>query len=1232
MKRIFLFLSSCILAGLAIVSVNAAQDKIWDFTTQQGISEWSANASVAYEITPDGTVFSATEKDNNDMQLTYRKSLGSLDLSDYEIFAVEYSDTNGGGSDRRAQFYHWTEGSSGNPRIDIPLSTGEHIFMLNMKDDAPASACWKGTVERLRFDPIRGAGKRSVTIKFVGLFSTEDAYNEYMKAKNPEAFTQPGYVTEPGTGNYTFGYTTSNAYVDIDYVNGYAVITSLNGPEDGGNGDCNVTAKVDFSADNYPWIKMRIRNLSAANVFEFHFATEATGKKITADSCTHFPITAYDTEFKEYVFNVKDYNLKSMAVNNIENTESVWKGKANLLRFDCMWLAEPSGQMPTGSQMYIDYIAFLPTKEAAEEYQPKLSEAVTVNSGKPCETILLKNLKDAEKWNLGQLDFSAELGLVKLKPTGSDPTMSIGLSNPVDTAEFKYFAMHYNIKSNVRVGGLFYTTDKIPSITDASYSEFAINNRGEWSDVIVDLSKYPKQNWKGTCYSIRLDPINGNDTDAEIMIERMGFFRTIEEAQEFLAKSQTVPDYSLGASYNDTLQKVIIAPGSLYEGYKKEDFMLSSTIPQGEAQGVSPVVMRLDENGNKTVVALGYTNSYGYTTFSVNRPGNYILGYNHKVYDDISGHWAEKYIDFVSDRTLFGGTSPTEFSPEAAMTRGMFITVLGRMHGVDTSKYNGNTGYGDVNSAEYYAPYIQWAKEYGLMDGLSDVTFGAEDPIYRKTMALVISNYITAFGYELHTVNDILEFTDLTDCDVKTVQAINNAQTAGIINGKGEGRFDPEGVSTRAEVATVMERTIKSVLGVNMVSTQYAPEFYQRKRIRLGVWGFEGSQANEKGMNLLKDLGVDLIVSGTATNGSNKNYVLNYADKNGIEVFIQSSPVVPSSAEGFDYRNFVAEYADHPSFSGNYIIDEPGTDSYPELGKISNDYMAALPGKIPFTNLLPMYANAAQLKMGAGAAAIEYYDSDPDLYRKYCQQWFEYFDCNYICTDIYPFSWNGVGREAINKITYNEYVESINQIATVARENNKEFWCCIQTFGWNDSKRTPNEAEYRWQCYSMLSFGCTGILLWRYMSGEASLVRSSNGEPTQAYYDCKPVMWEMRALSDTFVQYKNLGAFTHNPQNMPYLKMSGEYAEFDVIESIDCTQPLLIGCFEKEDASGAAAFTLVNMADFSTCESAVVNIKLADTVKTVTSYYRGKPVVITPVEGVYTFSLENGDGVFVTVE
>ena len=54
---------------------------------------------------------------------------------------------------------------------------------------------------------------------------------------------------------------------------------------------------------------------------------------------------------------------------------------------------------------------------------------------------------------------------------------------------------------------------------------------------------------------------------------------------------------------------------------------------------------------------------------------------------DISGHWAEESIRWALENEAFKGVSTTEFQPEGFMTRGMFVTVLGRTAGVVEADY-----------------------------------------------------------------------------------------------------------------------------------------------------------------------------------------------------------------------------------------------------------------------------------------------------------------------------------------------------------------------------------------------------------------------------------------------------------------------------------------------------------------------------------------------------------------
>ena len=425
---------------------------------------------------------------------------------------------------------------------------------------------------------------------------------------------------------------------------------------------------------------------------------------------------------------------------------------------------------------------------------------------------------------------------------------------------------------------------------------------------------------------------------------------------------------------------------------------------------------------------------------------------------------------------------------------------------------------------------------------------------------------------------------------------------------------------SRLVAAERITLTIESFFGSRFI-TSFTNEYITSDRIKIGAWvNLTDAVFDKDFVKTYSEGGFDWMIAHSVGGSDEKTRrLLDDCDRYGVELILGDGAYTNPAWQ-------TAEYFDRPCFAGTYVTDEPGTDDYDHLAAICNKYVEQT-GKVPYINLLPMYANAAQLKYGAGAAAIEYYDSDPDLFKKYCDSFCEKFNVNYICTDIYPLNWRNGKR-----VTYSEYIESINIIARSAREHNKEFWCCLQTFAWTPSKRTPTEAEFRWQAYSLLSFGCKGLLCWTYVGykPEFPSLLTIDGKRTNAWYDAATVFKEIKLISDAYVQYKNVGAFTFGASDStPYLKMSQPLKDFKGLKDIySFNSPFLVGCFEKEDGY---AFTVVNMSELEDVQRTEVDFKLPDGYRAV-SWQRGVRTELTPDKnGVYHLILASGEGVFVEV-
>ena len=176
-----------------------------------------------------------------------------------------------------------------------------------------------------------------------------------------------------------------------------------------------------------------------------------------------------------------------------------------------------------------------------------------------------------------------------------------------------------------------------------------------------------------------------------------------------------------------------------------------------------------------------------------------------------SSDWCAKAVEYVYSHNLFSGTSATTFTPNGTMTRGMFVTVLGRMAGVNPDDHSGETPFSDVPQTMYYAPYVQWAARYGITAGTGDGKFSPDAFINRAQMAAFFVRYFEAFQVDYATgANVTTAPADLERTPAYAQDAVLKLWKQGLLNGDGT-RFAPEGNATRAQMATLCMRADEAV-------------------------------------------------------------------------------------------------------------------------------------------------------------------------------------------------------------------------------------------------------------------------------------------------------------------------------------------------------------------------------------------------------------------------------------
>ena len=189
------------------------------------------------------------------------------------------------------------------------------------------------------------------------------------------------------------------------------------------------------------------------------------------------------------------------------------------------------------------------------------------------------------------------------------------------------------------------------------------------------------------------------------------------------------------------------------------------------------------------------------------------------VFIDIIGHWAQEYIIFANDVGLFQGTGNGIFSPNMAMTRAMFVTVIGRYANADVSEFV-TSGFNDVVSDAFYAPYIEWAVELGIVAGTGNNMFEPTAPVTREQAAVILTNFINETSIEsLKGTSSTSFFSDESQISSWAFDSINEIKNLGIINGRSDGSFDPQGVIIRAEASAMLSRIIQRLPELHTTKT-----------------------------------------------------------------------------------------------------------------------------------------------------------------------------------------------------------------------------------------------------------------------------------------------------------------------------------------------------------------------------------------------------------------------------
>lgn len=237
------------------------------------------------------------------------------------------------------------------------------------------------------------------------------------------------------------------------------------------------------------------------------------------------------------------------------------------------------------------------------------------------------------------------------------------------------------------------------------------------------------------------------------------------------------------------------------------------TLQKGENAG-NIYAVYVDENGKVIYLANSrYDDARESLVFSTNHFSVYGVGYKSDAqrFSDITNHWAKEDIEFVAARGLMSGIGNDKFSPDTAMTRGMFVTALGRLTEANVGDYK-KSRFSDVAEKAYYMPYVEWAAKHEIVKGIGNGSFAPDSLVTREQLATIMERYANVIALQLPRVNEEEVFADNMKISTWATTSVKNVQMAGIVSGKNNNLFDPLGTATRAEVSVVLKRFLELII------------------------------------------------------------------------------------------------------------------------------------------------------------------------------------------------------------------------------------------------------------------------------------------------------------------------------------------------------------------------------------------------------------------------------------
>lgn len=269
-----------------------------------------------------------------------------------------------------------------------------------------------------------------------------------------------------------------------------------------------------------------------------------------------------------------------------------------------------------------------------------------------------------------------------------------------------------------------------------------------------------------------------------------------QEAEEIFNYLASAEYYPISNIFDITLSKELDKPLKLIIKYD------TSKITDSQKLGV----YYFNEGTNEWEYIGGKVVKEGEIQVTIDHLSKFAVVEYRKTFKDISNiAWAQNQIEVLAARHIINGVDNENYAPNNNITRAAFAKLI--VEGLNLKAGSNEVKFGDVQAGSWYKESVDIAASLGLVVGY-DGKFDPNGQITREQMAAIIVRAIEHVDPNGNYTAGVSSFTDQEQISTWAREAVEVAASKGLVQGVGNGLFEPQGKATRAQAAVIVYRML----------------------------------------------------------------------------------------------------------------------------------------------------------------------------------------------------------------------------------------------------------------------------------------------------------------------------------------------------------------------------------------------------------------------------------------